>query len=657
MKKRGGRPRYPSAARQYFGILLTVVAIVGNEIYAQLYYKDHNPGSIFLFVLLFVTYWSGLRTGVIATAITIAYFFIHFSIPGALFTYRPGIPYGILFATILYLVFILPLGLVQSRLRNAGIREYDSKRTAESEAEGRLKAEGNLRTSEDMWRLVVDSAMDAIIVMGEDGRITLWNRFAESMFGWRADEAVGQVLAETIIPPAHREAHAEGLRRYLETGDGSFFGKRLELTGLAKDGTEFPIELSVVAHWTDAGTIFIGFVRDMTVQSKLNERLRQAQKMEAIGTLAAGIAHDFNNILAAISGNLLLARGDLPADHPAQRSHAEIEKAVARAANVVRQVLTFSSPKATGSESIDLAATMTDCIDLLRTTLPASLEIVTTFEPDLPPILADATDIHQIVLNLGINAHHAMRGLNGRLEIRVDRVYLDETKAESIAAKPGTYARLTVRDNGSGMDAATLKRLFDPFFTTKATGEGTGLGLAVVYGIVERHQGAITVESEVGNGTTFQIYFPVTEAQVVAPVAKTTSVVQGNGERILYVDDDDALVFMVKRMLPRLNYRVEGIDDAREALEVFRADPDRFDLVITDMSMPYLDGPALVRELRAIRSTLPIVMVTGYIRDSDLEQARELGVNALILKPNTVHEMSEDLHRILTELRTTSISP
>jgi nitrogen-specific signal transduction histidine kinase/CheY-like chemotaxis protein len=391
----------------------------------------------------------------------------------------------------------------------------------------------------------------------------------------------------------------------------------------------------------------------MTEQTKLNERLRQAHKMEAIGTLAAGIAHDFNNILASISGNLLIAQQDIPVGHPARESHAQIEKAVARAANVVRQILSFSSPSAVKTESIDLEATLNDAVSLLRTAIPSTVEFDTELALNLPSVYADATDIHQILLNLCINAHQAMPGGRGKIAISAEKVYLNEAQAESlVTVTPGWYARIGVKDDGAGMDPTTLKRIFDPFFTTKGPGEGTGLGLAVIYGIVERHRGAITVYSEVGKGSVFSIYLPTAEAiSATDDEPKPKPMLQGNGERILYVDDDESLVYMMTRLLPRLNYEVVGFDDPRKGLEAFRADPSSFDLVITDMSMPYLDGPALVHELKAIRQDIPLVMVTGYIRDGDLEKTQSMGVNALMLKPNTVQEMSEDLHRILSGLK------
>jgi PAS domain S-box-containing protein len=646
------RPSYPSAARQGFGLLLIALVIGAIEAFEATYGVLDSPGGLLLISVIFVSYWSGLRTGMIAAAIAYCYLLVEYSTAGALFHYTPRNLNRIINTAILLPGLAALVGSIQGRLRNAGIREFDAQAKADAEATQRQITQSELKSMDELYGLVVASAMDAIIAMREDGRITLWNPNAETVFGWKSEEVVGKLLADTVVPPGHREAHIRGLKRFIETGQQNLFGKRLELSALSKDGREFPIELTIVPHKTDEGYIFIGFVRDLTEQRKLNERLRQAQKMEAIGTLAGGIAHDFNNILTAVSGNLMLVRADIPSEDSTQESLSEIEKAVLRATYLVRQILTFSRARDADPEILDLPDTLREAIKLLQATIPATMEIEAHFEPDLPPIFADATDIHQIILNLGINAYQAMSGSSGKFEVQVNSMTLDETTADSLlSVTPGRYVRISVGDTGCGMDSHTLQRVFEPFFTTKALGEGTGLGLSVVYGIVERHHGAITIYSEPTKGTVFHIYFPVADGAVEKEEAKTSETWSGDGERILYVDDDEALVFMMTRMLRRLNYQVVGYQHPSEALEAFKSNPSAFDLVITDMSMPHMDGPALVQELHSIRPDLPIVMVTGYIRPNDMDQAHRLGVKELILKPNTVVEMSEVLHRILSELR------
>ncbi|MBC8065048.1 MAG: PAS domain S-box protein, partial [Chlorobia bacterium] len=300
----------------------------------------------------------------------------------------------------------------------------------------------------DMWRLVADSATDAIIAIREEGTIILWNQSAASMFGWRSDEVNGKNFIELVLPMAHRKAISNFIETFLDTGDGTIFEKKIEIFGLAKDGREFPIELSIVPQETSPGHTFVAFVRDMTELKTLNDRIRQSQRMEAIGLLAGGIAHEFNNILASITGNLVLARDDVHEDTAVLESLSEIEKATLRAGYVVRQILTFSTIKPTTSEAIDLERTLSEAIKLLRATLPSTMVIELSCEPDLPSIRFDSTDVHQILLNLGINAQHAMLDHNGKFNVQVSKVKVDETTAELLGVDPGLYVRMSAGDTG-----------------------------------------------------------------------------------------------------------------------------------------------------------------------------------------------------------------
>jgi PAS domain S-box-containing protein len=630
------------------GVGLTVLLIVGTDVAVNFGLPLKNPGWSYLILISFLSYWSGLASATISICVILTYLETVSYIPGSAFRHtRFGAQQIADIATWLT-IFAVVIGTVQRRMVRSAIQEYDAISAANIEAQERQSTEAALQSSEGMWRLVVGATMDAIVVMREDGTISLWNERAEAMFGWSAAEATGQTVADTIIPPSYREAHRAGMRRFLETGEEAIFGKHLELTGYSKEGREFPVELSVVCHRSSQDRVFVGFIRDISEYKKLNERLRQAQRMEAIGTLAGGIAHDFNNVIAAIAGNTALARAEAPSDHAIQESLAEIEKAVARATNVVRQILTFSRSQESRPTAIDVKANLSEAIKLLRVTLPANIEMVANFDEPLPAILADTTDMHQIVLNLGINAAHAMRATGGRIDIQASSIELDEeTATNTLSVVPGRYVRLSIADTGIGMDAQTRQRIFEPFFTTKEVGEGTGLGLSVVYGIVERLGGAISVYSEVGKGTVFHLYLPITEDATIDQEVPAKHALAGHAERILYVDDDEALVFMMTRMLRRLNYEVKGFQHPAEALQEFSTNPTQYDVLITDMSMPQLDGPDLVTKVREIRHDLPIVMVTGYIRPEDIEKARDLGVDNLVLKPNTVQEMSEVLSGIL----------
>lgn len=426
-------------------------------------------------------------------------------------------------------------------------------------------------------------------------------------------------------------------------------GEISEIEILRRDGKRSGEMHVVPFSWGDKPA-FLAAIRDITEKKKLSEQLRQSQKMEAVGTLAGGIAHDFNNILGIILGNAHLAGSELSADTPVGESIQEIQKAAQRAKALVRQILTFSRrDEGEGDfKSIRLEPVIEDAIRFLRATIPANVRIISEFEPGMPTVQADAVQIQQILMNLGTNAAHAMRGRGGVLEVTLGAIDVSDAKATlNIELSSGRYARMSVRDTGSGMNPETVQRIFDPFFTTKPASEGTGLGLAVVHGIVKNHSGAITVYSEPDKGTLFHIYLPTAANEEAEREGDVPALIPGNREHIMYVDDEPALASLMERMLDRLNYRATSFTSPTEALTAFRESPSEFAAVVTDYSMPDLDGPHLVRELRAIRPDLPIAMATGYLRPQDLAAARNLGINQTMIKPGSIDDVALTLQSLL----------
>lgn len=401
-----------------------------------------------------------------------------------------------------------------------------------------------------------------------------------------------------------------------------------------------------------------GVCLDITDRKKIEEQLLQAQKMESLGTLAGGIAHDFNNILLAIGGNTRLAMDELPPDHPAQRSLGEIAKAGTRAINLVRQILSFSRRQMPDRKAIDVQPVVEEALALLRATLPARIQMRITFGDGLPPINADSTQVHQVIMNLATNSVRAMGERGGLLDIAVAPVSITpDLSARDLKLKAGEYVRVCISDTGCGMEPAILERIFDPFFTTQPPGQGTGLGLAVVHGIMKDHEGSVSVYSEPGKGTVFHLHFPAIGQTVEMPARKLKTP-HGNGQRLLYVDDEEALVMLSTRSLERLGYKVTGEINPLRALELFRSDPGQFDAVITDLSMPGMSGSELAGHIAEVCPEMPVVMMSGYVRPEDEAAARRLGVRDLIMKPDSIEELAQVLDRIfISNAAEPAISP
>lgn|GEM_PF-4918989 len=390
-------------------------------------------------------------------------------------------------------------------------------------------------------------------------------------------------------------------------------------------------------------------IRYAMERHQMGRAVARAEKLQALGTLAGGIAHDFNNILLTVSGNAKLALEELSPDNPAYDKVLEIAKAGSRGAALTRKISSFSQQQQTKRQVVHIQSAVEEALCTLRATLPARIEIQRNFPPRLPAISADASQVQQILLNLGINAVEAIGERSGMLEISASAIHLNCNGSALSAKLPhGDYVKLSVRDTGAGIDKRTMGRVFEPFFTTKPQGRGTGLGLAVVHGIMKNHLGEVTVYSEVGKGTVFNLYFPAAE-EAPTEIRPATAPPKGQGQHILYVDDEEPLVVLVTRTLKRLGYEVSSFTNPLDALHLLQKHPREFHALVTDLSMPQMSGTDLAREALHICPSLPVILTSGYIRSQDQELARQIGVRELILKPDTVEELGDALHRLLTE--------
>lgn len=383
-------------------------------------------------------------------------------------------------------------------------------------------------------------------------------------------------------------------------------------------------------------------------RQRLEEQFRQAQKMDALGTLAGGIAHDFNNILAAMMMCTSLARMSVSGNPQAEEHLDRVLQAGGRAADLVRQILTFSRRQEQQRDVLRMDQVLAEAAKLLRATIPTTIELSVVVAGNLPPVLADSTQIHQVLMNVGTNAWHAMRGRPGRITMSAERVVMDGPMAEELEVNAGEFVRIAVHDTGHGMDAATKERIFEPFFTTKPRGEGTGLGLSVVHGIVRSHGGAIVVDSAVGVGTTFQLYFPVTSAGgAVVPATAAPALARGNGELIVVVDDEATIALATRILLEGVGYRVEMWTDTTGALRRVEALREECALVLTDYTLPGMTGLQLATQLRDRQLRMPIILTTGYGGSLKDEALKAAGISAVLPKPATIEAMTQLIHDVL----------
>ena len=497
-----------------------------------------------------------------------------------------------------------------------------------------IRQAGELRASEERYRGVFEGAPDGLLVLEVAAR-----------------------PEHTTIVQVNPEA-----RKMLQTGSGPAAGTRLRsvLGGdprllehilaavTAGRTTEFEHERPGATGWwrvsvSPLGARFLLALQDITTQTLDRQRLRQqeehmrhSQKIEAIGTLAGGIAHDFNNLLTAIMGNTQVSLMNLPPDHPETGSLEQVLKASRRAQQLVKQILTFSRRSEASRQTVRVRPLLEEVIGFLRAVARGAVEFEHHGTADELRILADPAQIHQVLMNIGTNALQAMRGAPGRLTFSEEVMTLEAGNLPQPGLRPGRHVHVTVRDTGPGMSREIVERIFEPFFTTKPMGEGTGLGLSVVHGIMRQHDGAVTVDSEPGRGTAFHLYFPtVDDNGAAASEDPGAPVPVGRGQFVLFVDDDPAIVEAVRKILQRLGYAVSAHLRADEAVGEFEATPDRFALVLSDLTMPGLNGLQLAARVRALRPQLPLVLTSGFWGETDQAEARRLQVTAMLHKPLT----------------------
>ena len=520
----------------------------------------------------------------------------------------------------------------------------------------RKTQEANLRDAQARYSGIFENAVEGIYQSSPQGQYLAVNPALARMYGYDTPEQlldqVSDIGTQIYVDPSFRER----FRREIEQ-TGQVRG--LEYQVRRRDGSSLWISESARAVRDAGGEVryYEGFIEDITQRKdaelarvRLEKQMVAAQKMEAMGTLAGGIAHDFNNILCAMLGLTELALGNEEITGQSRKNLEAVLKSAGRAKDLIRQILTFSRRSQSESTAIRVNTILKECVKLLNASLPSSIEIVCTVQTNEDTVVADATEIHQIIMNLGTNAGHAMKHSGGRLEYELSSVELTENQASLLSPlRPGPHVCLVVRDNGHGMTREVQESIFDPFFTTKPAGEGTGLGLTLVQRIVTRYGGHIVLESELNVGTTFRIYLPRALKSAAGNLPRKDMLAPGCRERLLIVDDEIIILDMLQQHLRKLGYRVTTRADSITALETFKSDPGRFDLILTDHTMPCMQGAELAERLGEIRSNVPVILMTGLNEPPSFAGSHYAARRAVIRKPLDFVDLSHRLRDYLDE--------
>lgn len=515
-------------------------------------------------------------------------------------------------------------------------------------ADGMKEARSPSRDEHELLLNILDHSIDGMITIDTEGIILSFNRAAERLFIYAPEEVLGKNVS-MLMPSPHRENHDGYIESYLSTGEAKIIGKGREVMGLRKDGTQFPFLLTTTKPFRIGSKVgFLGIVRDLSQTKNIENQLRNAQKMESLGTLAGGIAHDFNNILGGLSGYIELMLEDASPGSTLQEDLLEMGKACQRGRELVLQILTFSRRDRTAFAPMQLQPIVKESIKLLRATLPATINVVEDISPDCPPIMGDVTQIHQVLMNLGTNAFHAMRGSGGTLTVSLQQKALDhDTQGPFPNLSFGLYNCLMFSDTGHGIKSEHLARIFDPFFTTKPVGDGTGMGLAMVHGIIQAHKGGIAVESTEGHGSCFFLFFPQhIEKTTIELETETYSDSRGR-EHVMLVDDDSMLLRVQSRILRRAGYRVSAFENANQAFEAFSSREQDFDLLVTDQTMPGMTGLELSSAILDQEPEFPIILTTGFSESVSKAVIEKLGIRALLMKPVAKKDLTEEIRLVL----------
>ena len=516
--------------------------------------------------------------------------------------------------------------------------------------------EQQLRESEERLSELIEQSPIGLALCAMDGSLVSVNSAYAKIIGHSVADAL-QLSFWDVTP----EKYAPDEKRQLEQLEASGRYGPYEKEYRHKDGQLVPVRLNGMIVVRDGESLIWSSVEDISALKKaeiekdgLTEQLRQSHKMEAIGTLAGGVAHDFNNILAAVLGYTQLTLRNPNCDAKIRKNLGNVLNAVERARELVKQILIFSRKDTLNLEPLQISRVVKEAVNLLRKTIPSTTKINLDVDDNTGSVLADETQIHQVVMNLCTNAHHAMLKQEGKIYISLKPVDIDNTIAERHPnLDHASYAQLSVTDCGKGMTPETMSHMFDPFFTTKGQGEGTGMGLAVVHGIVQNHAGAVHVESEEGKGTTFKVFFPLLDDAAPAADAKNhasaTSAIKRGNEHILLVDDEPMLVELGKESLESFGYRVTATTSAKDALNFFLADPNGYDLIVTDQTMPEMTGVVLAKEAISVRPNVPVILCTGHSAVLNTEKAFALGVRSLLMKPLDINRLAEEVRKALDE--------